>query len=269
MKAGRHDGAAAFLARGWCRFGYDAVLARWAEQALSQARAAAAAPANAAWLRCGGTWFVGVNALPNDAAGAVPGGMPIAGKAIEFIHEDLGLSGFDWDRAQVSVVYPGYPQPMASESAAAYRYRREHDAAHVDGVLRTGSGRRRHLGGHHRFILGIPLVRVGAGASPLVVWEGSHELVRRTFRERFARIAPANWRELDITRTYHALRREIFAACERVEIVAQPGEAYLVHRLALHGIAPWSAPGGSFPDGRMVAYFRPEMDAPDEWLFAP
>lgn len=212
---------------------------------------------------------MGVNALPNDESGAVAGGDPIAGEAVDFIRRDLGLCSFRWDRAQVSIVYPGYPEPMASESVAAFRYRRERDAAHVDGVLREGPDRRRHLRGHHEFIFGIPMVAADVGASPLVVWEGSHQRVRRAFQQRFGQMPPASWKDEDITEIYQSVRRRIFADCERVEIAAQPGEAYLVHRLALHGIAPWSGTAKAGPDGRMIVYFRPEIAAPDAWLSTP
>lgn len=236
---------------------------------MPAARAAVAAPENSEWLRCAGTWFVGVNVLPNDALGALADGPPLAGRVIDSIHGELGLTGFPWDRGQVSVVYPGYPQPMPSESAAAYRYRCERDAAHVDGVLRTGPNRRRHLCKHHRFILGIPMVTVSAGASPLVVWEGSHEIIRRTLQRRFGAMPAARRQHEDITELYRSVRQEIFAACARVEIAAQPGEAYLLHRLVLHGIAPWSASAQASPDGRMIVYFRPETEAADDWLSAP
>jgi hypothetical protein len=261
--------AEAFFSKGWCRFAYDETLARWVEQALPAARAAVSAPENAKWLRCGGTWFVGVNALPNDGTGAIAGGAPLAGRAVDFIRHQLGPNGFEWDRAQVSVVYPGYPQPMASESAAAFGYRRDRDAAHLDGVLREGPRGRRHLLKHHRFILGIPMIAASDGASPLVVWEGSHEIIRRAFRRRLAELAPARWRDEDITELYQSARRDIFAECRRVVLAAQPGEAYLVHRLALHGIAPWSAPAEAGPDGRMIVYFRPETEAAQDWLSAP
>jgi len=38
---------------------------------------------------------------------------------------------------------------------------------------------------------------------------------------------------------------------------AAPGQAYLLHRLALHGVAPWADGAEASADGRMVAYFRP------------
>ena len=50
-------------------------------------------------------------------------------------------------------------------------------------------------------------------------------------------------------------------------VTAGRGEAYLVHRLALHGIAPWGA--GATAGERMVIYFRPESGDPAAWLRAP
>jgi len=207
--------------------------------------------------------------LPNDRRGALPGGQPIAGRAVEFIRRDLALGDFGWDSGQVSVVYPGYPRPMPTESAGAFRYRCEHDAAHIDGVLHEGPDRRRHLRMYHDFVLGLPLVETPAGASPLVVWEGSHEIVRRAFRQRFAGLPPSGWPDEDVTGLYLSVRSRIFNECERIELTAQPGEAYLVHRLALHGIAPWTATARAGPDARMIVYFRPDSGSPDAWLNAP
>ncbi len=259
----------AFLARGWCHFHHDPQLAQWVADTRDAARAAVRAAENAEWLRCGGTWFVGVNALPNNERGAVRGGAAVAGQAVEFIREALGLAQLVWDRAQVSVVYPGYPQPMATESAAAYRYRRERDAAHLDGVLRQGPRKRRHLCEHHAFILGIPMVETSRDASPLTLWEGSHEITRRTLQTAFAGVPPEDWQAIDITELYQSLRRRIFAECRRVEIAARPGEAYLVHRLALHGIMPWPTTATAGPDGRMIVYFRPDVGSAEQWLSMP
>jgi hypothetical protein len=258
-----------FFARGWCRFPYDATLARWVAQVRPAARGAVAVPDNAASLRCGGTWFVGVNVLPNDSRGAVADGMPIAGAAIDFIRRDLAMTGFGWDRGQVSVVYPGYPRREDEESPAAFRFRRERAAAHVDGILHEGPDRRRHLRMYHEFILGIPMVEGTSGMSPLVVWEGSHEIVREAFRDFFRDTSPALWPERDVTALYQSVRRTIFETCERTEIVAQPGEAYLLHRLALHGIAPWRDSLDPGPDARMIVYFRPDRGTPESWLNAP
>lgn len=257
------------LENGWCRFSYSADLATWVEYSLGAARDAVVEPEFQKWLRCGGTWFAGVNALANDGTGAVENGPPLLGPPINFINQELGLADIEWDRGQVSVCYPDYPQPMPHESEAAYRYRVNRAAAHVDGVLPEGPERRRHLRQHHAFILGIPMVEVSPDASPFTIWEGSHEFVRSTLEERFDGLAWHRWGDEDITHTYQGMRREIFESCKRVEVTARPGEAYLVHRLALHGIAPWRNNTNVGEDGRMICYFRPEMENGDTWLSSP
>lgn len=257
-----------FFTDGWCRFGFDPELAKWVKHVLPVARAAVVDPANSEWLRYGGTWFAGVNVLPNGVDGSVSGGPALSGLAVEFIDDVLGLNDFAWDRAQVSVCYPGYPQPMAGETQAVFNYRIKRDAAHVDG-LRRNENRRRFVAEHHGFILGILLVEADAAASPVVVWRGSHEKVRTAMREALQGVAPEDWSTVDVTETYHAVRREVFETCERVTVSARPGEAYLVHRLALHGVAPWSDDARGGPDGRMVAYFRPVTGPAADWLERP
>src|SRR5690606_9534810 len=129
--------AAQFFRAGWVRFAADPIVAEWAARARPVAPACAAdAEQRARWLRAGGTWFNGVRVFPNDAAGAVEhaGVPPLAGPAVRFIASTLGLPDVAWDRAQVSICFPGYPQPAPGESAAAFRFRRERDAAHVDGL---------------------------------------------------------------------------------------------------------------------------------------
>ncbi len=242
---------------------------QWIEHALTCAREAVSAQQNARWLRCGSTWFAGVNVLPNAADGSLNGSGAIGGDAIKFIRESLGLADFSWDQAQVSVCYPGYPKPMSGETEAAFAYRRNRDAAHVDGLLPVGEDRCRHLREHHGFILGIPMVDFSAGASPFVVWEGSQEIVRETFTEAYKGVAADQWSEMDVTTLYHEVRRKIFECCKRVEIYAAPGEAYLVHRLALHGVAPWQSGADATADGRMICYLRPEIGGPEAWLFDP
>ena len=257
-----------FFIKGWCRFGLDPSLARWVEHVLPVAREAVWSEDNASWLRCGGTWFAGVNVLPNDETGRVGDSGALRGKAVDFIGRSLGLSEFEWDRGQVSVCYPYYPQPMPSETAGAFRYRRLRDAAHVDGLLPEGPHRRRHLREYHGFILGIPMVDFGPDASPFVVWEGSHELMRAAFAERFGNRPPDRWGDEDITAVYHKARREAFANCRRIAIAATPGESFVVHRLALHGVAPWAESAVAGDDGRMICYFRPEVGGRSNWLYA-
>ena len=255
-----------FFERGWASFGVDPDVLAWLDAAEPAARRSVTDPAFAQWHRCGGTWFAGVNALANDEAGAVAGGPPLGGAAVRFAGRLAG-GPFAWDRAQVSVCWPGYPKQGAGESAAAFAYRRRRDAAHVDGLLPVGPDRRRFLREHHRFVLGLPTGPAYAAASPLVVWEGSHRIVRETFAGLFGDTPPAAWRDLDVTGAYHALRRRIFAECRRVTLTAGRGEAYLVHRLALHGIAPWGAAAAA--GERMVIYFRPDSGDPAAWLHAP
>jgi len=261
--------ADSFLEKGWCRFPHDPALAQWIRHVLPAARRAATSPEHARWLRCGDTWFVGVNALPNDDQGAVDDGPALTGKVVDFIHHSLEMAKPAWDRAQISICYPGYPRRTDGESGAAHRYRVERDAAHVDGLLAEGVERRRYVREHHAFILGIPMVRTDPDASPFVVWEGSHEIVRAAFRNALRDVRPDAWCHVDITDIYHATRRRIFECCRRIEIAAVPGEAYLVHRLALHGMAPWRLSDSQPPEGRMICYFRPDIGDPSRWLTAP
>jgi hypothetical protein len=258
-----------FFARGWCRFESDPYLLKWIESALPVARSAVLEPDNAKWLRCGETWFAGVNILPNAGDGSVGSSPTLGGDAVDFINQVLDLSGFDWDKGQVSICYPGYPQRMAIETEAAFKFRRDRDAAHVDGLLPEGPNRRRFLREWHGFILAIPLLDYDTDASPFVMWEGSHEVVRETFESLFQNRSPDDWPSIDVTEEYHDVRRKIFETCRRVEITAKPGEAYLVHRLALHGVAPWKAEHDSACKERMICYFRPETGAIEPWLIDP
>ncbi len=258
-----------YLRRGWMRFPFDRRLMEWVRAALPVAREAVTAPENARWHVCGGTWFVGVNALPNRPDGAVAGERPLRGKAVETIAA-LGLPVHRWDRAQVSVIYPGYPRPREGETEAAFAYRRDRDAAHVDGLKRVGRGRRRMLHEPHAFILGIPLTDAGPGASPLVIREGSHEIMREAL-DAILRPKPVDgWSDVDLTEAYRSARHEAFRLCPRVRVHARPGEAYLIHRLALHGVAPWNSDAKASDDGRMIAYFRPLLEGPmSDWLDIP
>jgi len=270
--------ASDFFTRGWCRFPHDPAIAAWVKHVLPVARTTIAAPEHAEWLRYRGTWFAGVNVLGNDATGRTDENSPeLVGAPIEFIANALGLriaQDYAWDRGQLSVCYPGYPQPVAGETTGAHRYRLQRDAAHLDGLLPEGEQRRRHLREHHAFILGIPLTQASIDAAPLVVWDGSHIIVREAFGEKFAGVPPDTWGDIDVTETYQATRRDIFKRCKRTVVHARPGESYLLHRHALHGVAPWSDTATAGPDGRMIAYFRPaastnDQDCSDHWLTAP
>ncbi|MEM9585396.1 MAG: hypothetical protein AAGA08_20000 [Pseudomonadota bacterium] len=256
---------AALNTAGWCRFAYDAQVAQWVESVYAPAVATTRDPNMISdWLRCGDTWFAGVNALPNDAKGRVAGGPALGGPVIDLVEALYGP--LNVDHAQISVIYPGYPQPMAGESAAAFRFRRDRDAAHVDGLLPLGPLRRRHLQEPHSYVLGLPLTQTSQGASPMVIWEGSHVVMKVAFRSALSDVKPTDWASVDLTDIYQSARRQCFEDCRRVVVHALPGEAYLIHRLALHGVAKWEEGADAPPEGRMIAYFRPELRDISDWL---
>ena len=247
-----------FFARGWEIFAPEAAVIDWVSLARKDARRALADPDLDRWYECGRTWFVGLDALDNDPQGRVGGSAPLSGQAVDFISAHLG----GWPtlhRAQVSGVFPGYPKPRAGESDAGFRYRRDRDAAHVDGVIGEGTPKRRFVREPHAFILGLPLSDADAQAAPLVVWEGSHRVMQAAFAEAFKSVAPDKAAALDVTDIYQAARREVFETCKRHVVHAPTGGAILVHRLALHGVAPWQDGACAAPEGRLIAYFRPEM----------
>ena len=234
--------------------------------AAPAAEAISTSPDASRWYRHGKTWFAGVNALPNDGAGALPGGPALEGNAIDLCRSLVAPQPLRLDRGQVSICFPGYPQRDPQESEASHRYRFARDAAHVDGLHAEGPDRRRFAREFHGFILGIPLGAVGPGQSPAVVWEGSHVIMREALGAALDHAEPPRWPEIDITDAYHAARRRVFDTCRRVVITAQPGEAYVIHRLALHGIAPWTAPDSG---RRTVIYFRPVLADARAWLHLP
>ncbi|WP_294608019.1 hypothetical protein [uncultured Roseovarius sp.] len=246
------------LDKGFAVFDPEPDVLSWAEAARRAALARINDPEETAKsLQCEGTWFVGVDCLPNDRWGAVATSGPLTGSgygAAQALYGALPLH-----RAQVSVIYPGYPKPRAGESEAAFRYRRIRDAAHVDGLLAIGEARRRMLRERHAYILGVSLTACNAGASPLVVWEGSHHIMRRAFERALHGVAPRDWGAVDLTEIYQATRREVFETCPRVILPLAVGGVCLVHRLALHGVAPWEQGAEAPPEGRMIAYFRPEF----------
>jgi hypothetical protein len=233
-------------------------MTEWVRHARVNALKAVSDPAHAAQYACEGTWFVGLDVLENDAVGRVGGSAPLDGVAVEVARSDLGHWP-DLHRAQVSVVHPGYPRPRDGETDAGFRYRLNRDAAHVDGVIGLGQPKRRFVQEPHAFILGIPLSEATAEAAPLVVWDGSHHIMRRSFAQALGDCPPDQMSGIDVTDAYIAARREVFDTCTRVVVHAPPGGACLIHRLALHGVAPWGPDANAAPEGRMIAYFRPPM----------
>ncbi|NHB78338.1 hypothetical protein [Rhodobacter calidifons] len=242
---------------GWQRIGPHPAIAAWAAAARSAALDVLAATTEP-W-RCGGTWFVGVDALPNAPDGSIDG--------TAFPWQALPLAPEPLHRAQLSVIRPGYPQPSPEETPAAFAFRRDRDAAHLDGLLPIGPDKRRMVKEPHAWILGLPLN--DTAAAPLTVWEGSHDILRAALRKALNPHPPETWGDIDITEAYQAARKDIFATCRRIELHAKPGEATLLHRLTLHGVAPWKPDDRAPAEGRMIAYFRPLLATAEAWLDNP
>ena len=245
--------------RGWIKFDNDPDILDWVHYIQPTAAGIAKDPKQKAlWLRHGDTWFVGVNSLPNDPAGSVAEWPQLKGAVVDFLiklHGPIAL-----DRAQISVIYPGYPAFDGTETEVAHRYRKNRCGAHVDGLRSEGLNRRRFIHEPHQYVLGLPTVGYNVQASPMVVWEGSHHIIRAAFKSVLDDIPVAQWNSIDLTKVYHEARRNCFDQCEQISILAKPGECYLLHRLALHGIAPWPEEVAPIDHGRMVVYFRPEGD---------
>ncbi len=253
---------------GWTVFGHDPAVETWVRACAPVARGVLNDPALAHWYRCDETWFAGVNALSNDGRGAVADRVPpLSGVAVAFARKALGLGAFEWDRGQVSVVFPGYPRHGDEDTEASFRFRRDRLAAHVDGLERMMPDRRRKLSETHSFLLGLPLGDAGVDEGAFVVWRGSHEVMRAAFRSALDGVDPADWRDVDVTDAYVAARRACFDTCEPVPIAPGVGCAYVMHPLALHGVAPWAS---ERVEPRMVTYFRPDAFGGDpvRWLTA-
>lgn len=209
--------------------------------------------------RHGRTWFVGVDALPNNTDGSIRGAT-LGGAWMDDLSAHPEFDG--WHKAQVSIVYDGYPRQDPDESDAAHRFRVKRDAAHMDGLLPEGANRRRHLREPHAFIVGLPLNDVLS--SPLVVWPDSHLVMGRAFSKVFEGVEPRSWGDQDVTDVYQTARREVFETCKRVEVSMRPGQVVLLHRHLIHGVAPWEGP--DVIEGRQVAYFRPMVANVADWL---
>lgn len=242
-------------AEGFVQFGSEPSVVRWAQAARGAVLARLKDPQfHAAQLRHQDTWFVGVDALPNDASGAVSG-VPLAASWRGSV-PDLPLHA-----GQVSIIYGGYPRQDPNESDANHRFRQYRCAAHVDGLLPVGPDKRRFAMEHHAYILSLPLNTVTQ--APTVVWRGSHLIMQAALQEAIGDGDPT---QVDVTDAYKAARARVFDTCERVALTPKVGEAALLHRFALHGTEPWGdTPGSMAPNGRMIAFFRP-VTSPTAWL---
>ena len=255
-------GIGMFGTTGWRRFKANDEIKKWANAARKFANGAAQNPdLKEKWLQCEGTWYVGVDVLPSDEDGRFDG-FELAGPVSDLIQS---VATKPLHPAQVSIIYPGYPKPRQGETKAGFNYRLKRDAAHVDGLLPVGAQRRRMLREPHAYVIGLPLNTCDTKASPMVVWEGSHLIMHKAFQTALSPYPAAQWPDIDLSDVYHAARREVFEKCRRVAVHAEPGQAYAIHRLALHGIAPWQAGANAPSEGRMIAYFRPELSDIGEW----
>lgn len=239
---------------GWQVFGPHPEIAAWAAAALPLAEKALEGQPR----RAGRTWAVGLDLLANEADGSVAG-VPLPWHLLPLTPEPLHA-------AQLSTVFPGYPRPDPDETPAGAAFRRNRDAAHLDGLLPIGPDKRRMIRETHHWILGLPLNQCSPDASPLVVWEGSHIPLGAAMAAALSPYPEADWPDVDVTTAYQTARAEIFRTCRRVELPLIPGQAVLLHRHLLHGVAPWGADAFAPPEGRIIAYFRPMLPSIREWV---
>ena len=238
--------------RGWTSLPPSTDLPAWIDAVRPTASALVDDPAEQSrWLRHGGTWFAGVNLLPNDGVGRVGAGPPLPDSVLAFCASHAPPIS-TLDRAQVSVCYPGYPK-QADEPDTAFRFRRDRFGAHLDGLLGEGTPKRRYFREYHAFILGLPFNTFDPNAAPLVVWEGSHVVLADMLRSNLGP-DPASWQDIDLTDVYKETRTRIFETCAPKRLHASPGGGFLLHRFALHGVAPWATEDQR---RRGILYFRP------------
>lgn len=244
-------------ADGFRVFDHDPRTAAWAEAALIAAHGVVADPAMQGPdnLRHGRTWFVGVDALPNELDGSIAG-VPLAGPWQDHTPK------LAHHNAQLSIIYAGYPKQDMGESDANHRFRRIRAAAHVDGLLPVGPARRRFAREYHAYILSLPLNDVAH--APTVVWRGSQRIMQQALRHAIGKADPA---QVDITEVYQAARKEVFETCEQVPLYLKAGQSALLHPFILHGTQCWGDAPDPSGEGRMIAFFRPECaGGAAEWL---
>ncbi len=256
-----------YSGKGWASFPFDPNLYDWAIKVHTLVtKKINSTEGQRKKLRCGDTWFPGVNFLENDSFGNIDGAL-FPEKLLKFIkHHEPNFGGI-FDKGQISICYTGYPRRMNSESKSSFDFRRNRYAAHIDGILPVGKTRRRFIKEYHSFILGIPINQAGKEASPCVIWEGSHEIIKNELRKYKRLRKISNWGNEDITEFYNDLRKKIFSSCEVKEIWVPMGHAYIINRLSLHGIMPWNQKPKGDENSRMIAYFRPDLkNGQKRWL---
>ena len=81
-----------FLEKGWALWPVDTDVQKWVKYALPVAKSRVNDPElTAEWLQCEGTWFVGVDALPNAQDGSVNGSAPLSGNGIPERQQEFDL----------------------------------------------------------------------------------------------------------------------------------------------------------------------------------
>ena len=250
---------------GWKVFNHDPKIVDWAQEAKSRTISKLCSRQLAKHdLRCGGTWFPGVRFLDNNDLGAL-GSTKLEGNSVGQISKKFGKFFKFWDPAQISVIYPGYPKRVESESENAFKFRKEKFGSHVDGVIPIGKSRKRFIKEFHTFIYGISISEFDELAAPLIAWEGSHHIFRSALEQVLKHLEPTSWPDLDITMCYNEVRKHIFKKCKPRVIWVPIGGSFIIHRLCLHGVAPWGDGAFSEPSGRMIAYFRPNLIDSGHW----
>jgi hypothetical protein len=93
-------------------------------------------------------------------------------------------------------------------------------------------------------------------------------MIRAVFAQAFDGVPEAEWHEIDMTDIYKASARGLRDLPE-ARGTAAPGQCVLVHRHAIHGVAPVGRGRRAAPDGRAIVYFRPGIARFEDWLTLP
>ena len=246
-----------FFDLGWIRFGADPQVLGWLNASEAAARRSVTDPAFRQWHRCGGTWFAGVNALANDAAGAVAGGPPLGGEAVRFAAAlSAGRSTGTGPRSRSAIrvirsrarAKATTPSPTAASATPPMSTAAAGRAGAPPLPARTSPFHPRAAGRSG-----------GSGGLPFRPLEGSHRMVRETLAGTFGDRPPASWRDIDLT---NCITRSGGASSRSAGASSSPPAAARPFcappRPARHRAWREGAAAGE----RMVIYFRPESGDP-------
>lgn len=260
---------------GWVKFCSDKRLLNWLDSLQKNCDIDSLYPRHDyhhLW-RCDGTWFVGVDTIPNDHHGIVRQSLPLDGSIIDFIKQHLWQRP-QWHRGQLSVCFPEYPKKGDEDTLKSWQFRIKHHAAHCDGIHGIGKftndqKKSRFLKEHHRFILAIPLDNITQHNAPMMLWQESHRLIQKMLCDVFANMLTCEWQNYDITKIYQHCRRHILETITPIAMTANYGDAYLLHRHLLHGIKSWDRANHEAKIRRII-YFRPsyhhDSKSMHDWL---